>query len=126
MKTAVQTTTDSAEENAADASQATEGSQKPTDDESFSITLKKPIMRGMTKITAVVVRKPSVLALGGVVMADLVRMHTDEVVRVLPRTTEPPLVRNEVIQLDPADFFAMAGVLSSFFVSDQLPGLAEA
>lgn len=92
MNTAVQNTNDSAEENAANTALAADGSQKPTDDESVSITLKKPITRGKTKITAVVVRKPGVLALGGVVLADLVRMHTDEVVRVLPRTTEPPLV----------------------------------
>ncbi|WP_021024777.1 phage tail assembly protein [Comamonas sp. B-9] len=126
MKTAEQNQSVQANGSAIDDLDTTAAATTPDSDDSVVITLKKPILRGKTRITEVVVRKPSVLALAGVVMSDLARMQTDEVIRVLPRTTVPSLVRNEVVQLDPADFFAMAGVLSNFFVSDQLPGLAEA
>ena len=93
--------------------------------DTITITLTKPIKRGEQEITSVQIRNPGVIALGGVVLGDLLRMHTDEVLRVLPRITEPALQRHELNQLDPADLMDMAGELSNFFISDRMRNQAE-
>lgn len=93
--------------------------------DTITIPLKNPIKRGDQEITSVKIRKPGVIALGGVVLGDLVRMQTDEVLRVLPRITEPVLQRHELNQLDPADLMDMAGEISNFFISDRVRKQAE-
>ena len=80
------------------------------------ITLEAPIERGADKITEVALRRPGAGELRGLSLMDLVRMETTAVSAVLPRISMPPLIDSEVAGLDPADFFACAVEISSFFM----------
>lgn len=84
------------------------------------IPLEKPIVRGkddkISKITEITLRKPDSGELRGIVLSDLLRMHADAVMAVLPRICEPKLTPPEVATMDPADLFACAAEISNFLL----------
>lgn len=84
------------------------------------VTLSTPVTRaGGEPIVAVTVRKPGVGALRGLKLLDVLQMDVNAMCKLLPRVTEPALLPDEVAALDPADFVALAGQTTGFFVSEK-------
>ena len=86
------------------------------DPKTATITLEEPIVRGDKEIGEIALRRPDAGALRGLSLMDLVRMDNDAVASVLPRISSPPLIDAEVAQLSPADRFACAVEIASFFM----------
>jgi len=78
------------------------------------VTLDTPLRRGESEIAAVTLRKPTVGALRGVKLADLVQMDTDALTRVLPRISD--LTDAEIKRLDPADLLQIATEVAGFLL----------
>jgi len=81
------------------------------------VPLEEPITRGEDKITELTLRRPDSGSLRGLSLAELIKMDTGAVMKLLPRISSPALVDAEVEQLDPADLFACAVEVSSFFMT---------
>ncbi|MGF6211963.1 phage tail assembly protein [Comamonas sp. 4034] len=81
-----------------------------------AITLQQPITRGAQVITKVHVRKPKSGELRGIDLGAMLNANADAIMQVLPRVTEPLLVKHEVENLDPADLLMLGMALVSFFV----------
>lgn len=79
------------------------------------VELQEPIKRGEQVIDKVHVRKPRSGELRGVYMEELLRAKTDEIMKVLPRVTVPPLLKHEVENLDPYDLVVFGMALVNFF-----------
>ena len=95
---------------------STQPQNKPVRDGVVIITLETPIKRGTTEISEIKLRKPNAGALRGVSLAELLQMNVSALQVVLPRISEPTLVKHEVDQLDPADLVACALEVAGFLV----------
>ena len=95
---------------------STQPQNKPVPDGVVIITLETPIKRGTTEISEIKLRKPTAGALRGVSLAELLQMNVSALQVVLPRISEPTLVKHEVDQLDPADLVACALEVAGFLV----------
>lgn len=86
------------------------------------VTLSTPITAAdKTLITEVEICKPNVGALRGLQLAMVQMQDVGALAKLLPRITRPILTTDQVYDLDPADFAAMANRVSLFFMSqDQL------
>ena len=80
------------------------------------VTLDTPIKRGDQTITRVQVRKPNAGALRGLSLVEVLQMNVTALQTLLPRVTEPPLLKNEVATIDPADLVALGTEVVSFLV----------
>lgn len=80
------------------------------------ITLETPVTRGKDAITEIILHKPKSGALRGVKLFDLLQSDVDAMMTVLPRVTLPSLTKTELMELDPADFLALAGEVISFLL----------
>jgi hypothetical protein len=80
------------------------------------ITLEAPITRGETTITALELRKPNAGALRGISLRGLLDFQADDIVKVLPRITEPALTDHEAARLDPADLLQAGAVIAGFLL----------
>lgn len=80
------------------------------------LTLETPIKRGEVEITSITLRKPDAGALRGVSMRGLLDMQVDDIVKVLPRISEPPLIDAEANRLDPADLLQAGVVIAGFLL----------
>lgn len=76
---------------------------KPIDN-TKTVTLTTPIVRGETEITAITVRKPNVPALKGLKLLDLMQSDVNAVATLLPRITQPMLTKADIDRLDVVDF----------------------
>lgn len=83
------------------------------------ISLETPFKRGETEITAIELRKPNAGALRGVSLRGLLDFLTDDIVKVLPRITDPALTDHEAARLDPADLVQMGVVIAGFLLPKQ-------
>lgn len=92
-------------------------SAAPSAAASGSITLDKPIARGDTKITSIVIRKPQAGELRGVNLHDLFQMDVAALIKVLPRVTVPTLLAQEVERMEPCDLLACGAEVAGFFLS---------
>ncbi|MBR3371165.1 MAG: phage tail assembly protein [Rhodobacteraceae bacterium] len=82
------------------------------------VTLSAPLDRGGgDTITELVVMKPTVGALRGLQLAMVQMQDVNALAKLLPRITQPPLATEEVFALDPADFAALANIVSLFFMT---------
>lgn len=90
------------------------------------ITLESPIIRGETTITELGLRKPDSGALRGASLRGLLDMEVDDIAKVLPRVSEPPLIPAEVSRLDPADLMQAGMVIASFLLPKRMIAEAEA
>ena len=81
------------------------------------IPLDAPIVRsnGQT-ITHVQVRKPHAGALRGLSLVEVLQMNVTALQVLLPRVTEPTLLRQEVDAMDPADLVALGSEVVGFLV----------
>ena len=79
-------------------------------------TLEFPITRGATTITQLHLRKPKAGALRGINLAELLQLRAEAVMVLLPRITEPPLLKHEVENMEPVDLIACATEVVDFLV----------
>lgn len=82
-----------------------------------TVPLEVPIERGDGKIESLQLRRPDAGSLRGLSLAELIKMETGAVAKLLPRITTPALIDAEVEALDPADLFACAVEVTSFFMT---------
>ena len=80
------------------------------------VTLESPIARGTGRITQLQVRKPRAGALRGINLAELLQLRAEAVMLLLPRITEPPLLKHEVEAMEPVDLIACATEVVDFLV----------
>ena len=79
-----------------------------------TVTLEFPITRGATTITQLHLRKPKAGALRGINLAELLQLRAEAVMLLLPRITEPPLLKHEVEAMEPVDLIACATEVVNF------------
>lgn len=80
------------------------------------ITLEAPIARGENRIEALEIRKPNSGALRGVSLRGLLDLQADDIIKVLPRISEPTITDHEAARLDPADLLQAGGVIAGFLL----------
>lgn len=80
------------------------------------IPLDTPIQRTGQTITHVQVRKPNAGALRGLSLVEVLQMNVTALQTLLPRVTEPPLLKQEVDAMDPADLVALGSEVVGFLV----------
>ena len=81
-----------------------------------TVTLEFPITRGATTITQLHLRKPKAGALRGINLAELLQLRAEAVMVLLPRITEPTLLKHEVENMEPVDLIACATEVVDFLV----------
>ncbi|MDI9855205.1 phage tail assembly protein [Comamonas sp. 17RB] len=107
------TTTQDAAAQAIDTAQ----SAATQDDKIRTVTLEEPITRPSgQKIEVITIRKPMGGALRRITLSDLLSLNTDALQTVLPRVTEPVLVKPDFDLIDPVDLVKLGSELVSFFV----------
>ena len=79
-----------------------------------TVTLECPITRGATTITQLHLRKPKAGALRGINLAELLQLRAEAVMVLLPRITEPTLLKHEVENMEPVDLIACATEVVNF------------
>lgn len=80
------------------------------------ITLETPIKRGETAITSLTLRKPNSGVLRGASLRGLLDFMTDDIIKVLPRISEPTITDHEAARMDPADLLQAGGVIADFLL----------
>ena len=80
------------------------------------VTLETPLKRGAQTITELRLRKPNAGALRNISLAELLQMNVSALQMVLPRISEPALVKHEVDQMDAVDLVACAMEVAGFLV----------
>lgn len=88
----------------------------PANENTKTITLDAPFKRGEKMVEEITVRRPNVGALRGTSLTALMMMNTDDIQKVLPRCTEPPLIKSEMDQLDPADLVQLGTAVVNFLL----------
>ena len=78
------------------------------------ITLTNPILRGDKQITEITVTKPSVPALKGLKMFDVLQMDVDALQVLLPRVTSPVLHKADFATMEVADFTELSATAVGF------------
>ena len=87
------------------------------DDKLRTVTLEEPFTRpGGQRIEVITIRKPMGGALRRVTLSDLLSLNTDALQTVLPRVTEPTLLKPDFELIDPVDLIKLGTELVSFFV----------
>lgn len=108
-----------AKDTSAQAEQTTQAAQSPAaqDDKLRTVTLEEPFTRPSgQRIEVITIRKPMGGALRRVTLSDLLSLNTDALQTVLPRVTEPVLVKPDFDLIDPVDLVKLGTELVSFFV----------
>jgi hypothetical protein len=91
-----------------------------------TITLSAPIVRGDQEIASIQLRKPKAGELRGLSLQDVINSDITALLQLLPRITVPPLIDQEVNEIDPADLAEMGGTIRSFFMTAAERRLMEA
>ena len=101
----------------------TEPSQEPSpspdsgsDPDQTVVILDRPLRRGKTRIDQVTLRKPTVRALRGINLVDLMQLNTQVLMRLLPRISEPHLSEADIERLDPADLTSLGEQAAGFLL----------
>ncbi|NOW46194.1 hypothetical protein FHW96_002352 [Novosphingobium sp. SG751A] len=84
---------------------------------SHTITLDFPIKRGATEIKEITVNRPKALQLMGLSMRDLMGTQVSAYLELLPRVTLPPLIEQEIQELEAPDVAEIVGVMRDFFMT---------
>lgn len=100
------------------------GTTKGEEVEKNVVTLDTPIKRGETEITEITINKPNSGALRGASLRGLLDFQTEDLIKVLPRVTEPALTDPEANRIDPADLLQIGAVLAGFLLPKRV--MAEA
>ncbi len=87
------------------------------DENSKLVKLDNPVtLPGGRVVDSIIVRKPNSGALRGLALTDIFRLQTEAIQTILPRVTEPMLVKQEVQKLEPADLVALGSAVMSFLL----------
>nr|DAN41982.1 MAG TPA: tail assembly chaperone [Caudoviricetes sp.] len=78
------------------------------------ITLSAPILRGDKQISEITVNKPTVPALKGLKMFDVLQMDVDALQVLLPRVTQPVLHKSDFATMEVVDFTELSAVAVGF------------
>ena len=81
-----------------------------------TITLDTPIQRTSGAINHVTLRKPKAGELRGVSLTELLQMDVTALQTVLPRISQPTLLKTEVADMDPADLVQFGVEVTSFLL----------
>ncbi|SEA50356.1 phage tail assembly protein [Variovorax sp. YR216] len=81
-----------------------------------TVTLDTPIQRGETSITVVTLRRPKAGELRGVALTDLLQLDVTALQTVLPRISNPMLLKQDVAELDPADLVQLGTKVAGFLL----------
>lgn len=81
-----------------------------------TVTLDVPLMIGEQKIETVQVRKPASGELRGLTMMALSQLDYAALETLLPRITTPRLSKQDIGNLDPADFMQLGGEVMDFLL----------
>jgi hypothetical protein len=94
--------------------------------ELHDVTLDTPIVRGEQTITTVKVRKFSSGEMRGCSVSALLNLNYDDIEKLLPRITVPPLTKAEVSTLNPADLVQFGSEIMDFLLpTDAKAGLSQ-
>ena len=88
----------------------------PVNENTKTVKLDLPFKRGEKMVEEIVVRRPNVGALRGTSLTQLMMMDAENIQKVLPRCTEPPLIKSEIDQLDPADLVQLGTAIVHFLL----------
>ena len=80
------------------------------------VPLRRPVVRGESKVTSILLREPNGTALMNVELFDLMRMNTTEIIKVLPRISEPPLLADECKAMGGPDLFEVGQEIAAFLL----------
>ncbi|WP_314973030.1 phage tail assembly protein [Comamonas testosteroni] len=87
------------------------------DENTKTVKLDNPVtLPGGRVVDTIVVRKPNSGALRGLALTDIFRLQTEAIQTILPRVTDPMLVKQEVQKLEPADLVALGSAVMSFLL----------
>lgn len=81
-----------------------------------TVKLTNPILRGEQKYTEITVIKPTVAALKGLKLLDVMQSDVNALTVLLPRVTQPMLHKNDFDSMDIQDFTALATETIGFLV----------
>ncbi len=95
-----------------------------TNQETVTIELGCPIMRGKSEIKEVTLCRPLGNALLGVSMMDLATAKTDAIKHILPRISEPVINGNDFAQMDGADIMDLGMSIASFFTKAKFAAMS--
>lgn len=96
-------------------------SERPAGPEIRTVTLDTPLKRGETELTTIGVRRPKSGELrGGISLVSLAQLDVDELRKILPRITIPPLAAAEVDQLEISDLLSLGAEVSDFLLPSSL------
>ncbi len=90
--------------------------QESKNTDATTVTLSKPIQRGDTTIKQVTLIKPNAGALRGVNLLNVMQVDVNALITLLPRVTDPALIENEVLALDPDDLFSLGSEVATFLL----------
>lgn len=78
------------------------------------VTLSNPIKRGDKEIVDITLRKPNTGSLRGCSLSGLLTADVDQVVKILPRISDPVLTELDIEALDVKDLIQCAGEIVTF------------
>ena len=85
-------------------------------DTSTIVKLTQPIKRGDKEFTEITVTKPTIPALKGLKMLDVLQSDVNALTVLLPRVTQPMLHKNDFDSMEISDFVELAGAAINFLV----------
>ncbi|TRD18400.1 phage tail assembly protein [Palleronia caenipelagi] len=91
-----------------------------------TITLSAPVTVDGAEVTEITLREPRAGELRGLSMTQIAQMEAGQMMRLLPRITQPPLSEAQISALSLRDFFGLSAGAASFLVSpEDLKALKE-
>lgn len=90
-----------------------------------TVKLTNPIIRGDKKYDEITVIKPTVAALKGLKLLDVMQSDVNALTVLLPRVTQPMLHKNDFDSMDIIDFTALATETIGFLVPNSEQTEAE-
>lgn len=76
-----------------------------------------PLDQPIGDIKEVSLRRPKAGELRGLMLAKVQLQDTGSLITLLPRITQPSLTEDQLADMDPADFTALANEVTAFFVT---------
>lgn len=82
-----------------------------------TVTLVEPIQRGEQVIDKITLRKPRAGELRGLNLQQLISVDIVAILELLPRISDPVLLKDDCDQLDSADLTEIGGTIRGFFMT---------
>lgn len=82
-----------------------------------SVILSTPIVRGETTIEKLNLRKPKGGELRGLSLQDILTSDIGAILTLIPRISDPILIKDEADQLEADDLAEIGGVIRGFFMT---------